>query len=478
MPKLRHFSPRVGANDDPRSGPINRMTGSPPSGHPARIVAGDAAASTVASPSVSGGSQELGADTTAVILAGGKGTRLGSLTRHECKPALPFGGRYRNIDFSLSNCVNSGIRAIGVATQYKDASLLRHLAEVWQDGAQTSDKTLAPWRPGTDGYCGTADAVFQNWSRIESLQSRLVLVLAGDHVYQMDYRPMLEQHLATGADVTVGCVEVPIDDARQFGVMAIDASKRVMRFSEKPKRPQPLPGRSDSALGSMGIYVFNRETLGRMLQQDSDTDASSHDFGADLIPRLVDTARVVAYPFTGDAAIGGGYWRDVGTVAAYWRAHMELLDGIPGFRLDDPAWPMHPMRPSQDAALIANGANGRVSRIEQSLLALGCGLDDATLHRCVLSEGVTVAENSYLEHAVILPDAVIGRGCRLSNVIVETGAQVPDGTIVLPNRYSDNDAPTLITAESRSYIQYKQRAADRQLLGSYSGSELQQRTGT
>ncbi len=478
MPKHRHFPPLVGANDDPRSEPLNRMSSSQPSGNPAKTVAGEAAVSTVASPSVSGRSQDLGADTTAVVLAGGKGTRLGPLTRHECKPALPFGGRYRNIDFSLSNCVNSGIRAIGVATQYKDASLLRHLAEVWQDGAQRSDATLAPWRPGTDGYCGTADAVFQNWRKIESLQSRLVLILAGDHVYQMDYRPMLEQHLATGADVTVGCVEVPIDDARQFGVMSIDASKRVMRFSEKPKRPQPLPGRPDSALGSMGIYVFNRETLGRFLQQDADTEASRHDFGADLLPRLVDTARVVAYPFTGDATIGGGYWRDVGTVAAYWRAHMELLDGIPGFRLDDPAWPIHPMAPSQHAGLTRTGTDGRVSRIEQSLLAHDCGLDAATLHRCVLSERVTVAEKAYLEHAVVLPDAIIGRGCRLANVIVDAGVQVPDGTVVLPKPYSHNETPTLITAETRFSSQSHQRVPQRQEMRLYTESGLQQRTGT
>ena len=228
----------------------------------------------------------------------------------------------------------------------------------------------------------------------------------------------------------------------------------------------------------MGIYVFNRETLGRFLQQDADTEASSHDFGADLLPRLVDTARVVAYPFTGDATIGGGYWRDVGTVAAYWRAHMELLDGIPGFRLDDPAWPIHPLGPSQHAGLTPNGANGRVSRIEQSLLANDCVLEAGTLHRCVLSERVIVAENAQLENAVVLADAVIGRGCRLANVIVETGVQVPDGTIVLPKPYSDNEMPTLITTETRFSSQSHQRVPQRQEMRLYTESGLQQRTGT
>lgn len=485
MPKQVRHPPLVGvtshlhAGNDNRAGPPKQYADLPPHAQSATNVGCDTAVSTVAGTLGSRGTQDLAAQTAAVILAGGKGTRLGALTRHECKPALPFGGRYRNIDFSLSNCVNSGIRQIGVATQYKDASLLRHLSDVWPNAAERGSQFVAPWRAGTVGYSGTADAVFQNWARIESLNPRLVLILAGDHVYQMDYRPMLERHLLTGADLTVGCVEVPIEVASQFGVMSTDASHRVVRFSEKPRHPQSLPGRPDRALGSMGIYVFNREMLGRILQQDAEIDVSSHDFGADLVPRLVDTAKVVAYPFTADAEVGGGYWRDVGTVSAYWQAHMELLDGIPGFRLDDPDWPIHAVTSSQDTGVAYLATAGRASSIERSLLAGGCGVDDATLHRSVLFEGVTVGTGAQLRHAVVLPNAVIGRGCRLSNVIVGAGVHVPDGTVIFPKgRQGEDETPTLITAETRFSNRYLKRLLQCHELPRYAAGELQQHTGT
>ena len=310
MPKHVRHQPLVAANGHHHAGKIDadqavrEHADSPPQAKSATTVGCDTTVSTVARASPTGRTQDLAEQTAAVILAGGKGTRLGALTHHECKPALPFGGQYRNIDFSLSNCANSGIRRIGVATQYKDASLLRHLADVWSHSADPGKQFVAPWRAETVGYRGTADAVFQNWARVESLHPRLVLILAGDHVYQMDYRPMLEQHLSTHADLTVGCVEIPIEHASQFGVMSTDSSNRVVRFSEKPSQPQSLPGRPDQSLGSMGIYVFNREMLGQILHQDAENEASSHDFGADLIPRLIDTARVFAYPFTADAAVG------------------------------------------------------------------------------------------------------------------------------------------------------------------------------
>ncbi len=408
----------------------------------------------VASTSSTGKAHKPEQQTVAVVLAGGRGTRLGALTRHECKPALPFGGQYRNIDFSLSNCVNSGIRRIGVATQYKDASLLRHLSVVWRDGAECDKQFVAPWPAETASYRGTADAVLQNWAKIESLRPRLVLVLAGDHVYQMDYRPMLEQHLSTRADLTIGCVEIPIEDASQFGVMSTDSSNRVVRFSEKPSQPQSLSGRTDRAHGSMGIYVFNQEMLGQVLRQDAENESSNHDFGADLIPKLIDTAQVFAYPFTADTAVGGGYWRDVGTVSSYWRAHMELLDGIPGFQLDSPDWPIQAIAKTRDSGMAYLGAPGRAGRIERSLLAVGCRHDDATLYRSVLFEGVRVAAKSQLRHAVVLPNAVVGRGCKLSNVIVGAGAQVPDGTIVFSSRRGEGEMPTLITTETRFFSGY------------------------
>jgi glucose-1-phosphate adenylyltransferase len=397
--------------------------------------------------------QALGGDTAAVVLAGGKGTRLGALTRYECKPALPFAGRYRNIDFSLSNCVNSGIHRIGVATQYKDESLVRHLDRAWHSNALRNDGFVEPWRAeaiAAGGYRGTADAVYRNWGRIEALESRWVLVLAGDHVYQMDYRPMLERHLRSGADVTVGCVEVPLDEASQFGVMSIDADNRIVQFAEKPRQPEALVTRPDHALGSMGIYVFDRKRLGQLLAEDAPIETSSHDFGRDLIPQLINTARVFAYPFTDQAVVGGGYWRDVGTVSAYWRAHMELLDGIPGFYLDDIGWPLQPATsgPHQQARHATDW--DRPGGAVDSLIAQGCQIERARVQRSVLFANVCVAQNTILSNAVILPDTVIGRDCRLSNVIVEAGVQVPPGTVIgSPTRLGDTRAPTLITAETR-----------------------------
>jgi glucose-1-phosphate adenylyltransferase len=425
-----------------------------------------------------GSPQQLMRQTAAVVLAGGKGTRLGALTRRECKPALPFGGRYRNIDFSLSNCVNSGIHRIGVATQYKDASLLRHMAEVWRDpGSGHGDGFVVPWRAGSSGYSGTADAVFKNWARIEVLDARWVLVLAGDHVYKMDYLPMFERHIASGADVTVGCVEVPVGQASQFGVASIDHADRIVRFQEKPCQPEPLPGRPDRVLASMGIYLFDREFLGRLLKQDAFAQTSGHDFGRDLIPRLISKADVFAYPYTDDAAVGGGYWRDVGTVPAYWRAHMELLDGVAGFGLDDANWPVRSADgPLEDKRFRAR-AFGQSDHIVNSLLADGCEVDQASVHRSVLCSNVTVAPHARLSNAVVLPNAVIGRDCCLVDVIVDAGVRVPEGTVIGPASHDDGETmPFLITAD----IKFAGRAVERKRYSrwQHSSHELLQRTGT
>jgi glucose-1-phosphate adenylyltransferase len=401
---------------------------------------------------ISTGSHRLARETTAVVLAGGRGTRLGALTRNECKPALPFGGFYRNIDFSLSNCVNSGIYHIGVATQYKDTSLLRHMARVWPDSGEPGAGVVEPWRTqlqaGGGSYRGTADAVFQNWARIDALDARLVLILAGDHVYKMDYRPMLEQHVACQADITVGCVEVPTEEARDYGVMSIDASNRIVGFVEKPHHPQSMHGRPGRTLGSMGIYVFNRDLLGRLLREDASTETSSHDFGRDLLPRLYSKMKVFAYPFTQDAAVGGGYWRDVGTISAYWRAHMELLDGIPGFPLDDPRWPLRSDERSLNGPRCSTRFLGQTGQVTDALLAAGCEVDQATVRRSVLFAHVKVAEHSDVSNAVVLPHAVIGRNCVLSDVIVTSGVRIPDGIIITRSRHSAaGAAPTLVSAD-------------------------------
>lgn len=399
------------------------------------------------------GADRLAGETTAVLLAGGKGRRLGALTRHECKPALPFGAFYRNIDFSLSNCINSAIRHIGVVTQYREASLIQHLSRLWRHRGAQDEGLVAPWRAelrsGGGRYRGTADAVFQNWDRIEALDARLVLILAGDHVYKMDYRPMLMQHVARGADVTVGCVEIPLESAREFGVMALDSTHRICRFSEKPHHAESLPGQPDKALGSMGIYIFNRELLGRLLREDASIQTSSHDFGHDLLPRLINRAKVIAYPFTRGAAVGAGYWRDVGTIGAYWRTHMELLDDIPGLRLDDASWPVRSQNCAPGRSSVSSGSFGSSGKITRSLLAAGCRIDRAAVQRSVLFANVSVAANTKLCNAVVLPDAIIGRNCSLSDIVIGPGVEVPDGTVIAPMNPHDgagSASPRLVCA--------------------------------
>ncbi len=390
-------------------------------------------------------------ETVAVVLAGGRGARLGALTRYECKPALPFGGFYRNIDFSLSNCANSGIKQIGVPTQYRDGSLVDHLAQTWMAGSASSPIRIGVWRsaalPDTEGYRGTADAVYRNWRIIEAHGRRLVLVLAGDHVYRMDYRPMLARHVTSGADVTVGCIDVPIAEASQFGVMTVDENNRIRRFTEKPEEPEPVPGRPGRALGSMGIYVFDRAFLGRLLQADAMSPASSHDFGHDLIPELVGRARLMAYPFTERATVGAGYWRDVGTPAAYWRAHMELLDGIPGVDLADDAWPVLPLDVAARRRVRADSWCS--ARQGGSLVCDGRPIDGADVHRSVVFSGARIAAGVELRNAVILPRATIGRGCRLVNVIVDSGVHVPAGTVVeaSPHRFGIVE-PALLSSDT------------------------------
>lgn len=402
--------------------------------------------------------EQCNLDTVAVVLAGGEGTRLAALTSRECKPALPFGGNRKVIDFSLSNCVNSGVRRIAVATQYKPDSLMRHLEHVWRDpGAVNAPFSVSTW-PAREGplgsYAGTADAVYRNWDAIEASGARLVLILAGDHVYKMDYRPLLRHHLRHRADATVACVDVPIQEGRQFGIMSIGGATRVVAFAEKPEEPEPLPGRCDRTLASMGIYVFERELLGKVLRQDAPSNTSRHDFGADLIPALVESARVFAYPFRTADRIGRGYWRDVGTLPAYWRAHMELLGAAAPFDLDDSRWPI---RRSDDPTLhMWTTSPSPECEVVDSLLAssstVGCG---ARIRRSVLCAHAQVGARSEISDSVILPGARIGRACRLSGVIVDADCYVTDGTIVQSSGYGADRAkadPMLITANSVAHL--------------------------
>jgi glucose-1-phosphate adenylyltransferase len=375
-----------------------------------------------------GAADPLADDTVAVVLAGGKGTRLEPLTRNVCKPALPFGAGYRSIDFSLSNCVNSGIRRVGVATQHKPEALLDHLESVWGDVYTDPRHFIAPWRaetraPGA-GYRGTADAVYRNLEIIEELDRRLVLVLAGDHVYRMDYRPMLEQHCERGAAVTIGCVEVPIEEARQFGVLTTDDLGRIDRFVEKPRTRADVPGGDRGhVFASMGIYVFDAEFLARALRLDALSATSNHDFGGDVLPRLIREADAFAWAFRAADGARPGYWRDIGTIDAYWRAHMELLGPSRRVSLHDPEWPLLPAA-ERARRRISGGAAS-----DDSLIAGGCTVR-GTVQRSVVFDGAEIRCGAEVVNAVILPGAVIGARCRLRGVIVESGCRVPAGTVV------------------------------------------------
>jgi glucose-1-phosphate adenylyltransferase len=374
----------------------------------------------------------LARDTLALVLAGGNGTRLGELTRWQCKPAITFAGTFRNIDFTLSNCVNSGIRRIGVLTQYKAQTLITHLAGGWNFLAKPLGEFVEVWpaqqRLHKSWYAGTADAVYQNLDLVIAQRSRYTLILAGDHIYKMDYRKLIEQHARSGADVTVACVPVPIDEASSFGVLGVDDHHRVSSFIEKPA-PESLKGGSQQTiLASMGVYVFTTDYLLERLRRDASMPESEHDFGRNILPAAVREDHVSAHPFTDE---GGqpAYWRDVGTLDAYWHAHMELLASNPPLDLYDPAWPILTLpEPLPPARLLSDSS--RQGSVANSLLAGGVIIRGATVTNSVVSSNVHVGEGSTLDEVVVLPNARIGANCRLRRVIIDAGMHIPDGTVV------------------------------------------------
>ncbi|MBL8319578.1 MAG: glucose-1-phosphate adenylyltransferase [Burkholderiaceae bacterium] len=372
--------------------------------------------------------------TLAFILAGGRGSRLKQLTDWRAKPALPFAGKLKLIDFPLSNCVNSGIRRIAVLTQYKAQSLIRHIERGWgflsPSLAEFIDVVPAQQQVGECWYTGTADALFQNLDLVREADAEHVLILAGDHVYKMDYTVMLADHVAKGADVTVACIEVPLADAMHFGVMAVDADGRVTAFQEKPVDPKPLPGRSDRVLASMGIYVFGAALLGEQLARDATDPASSHDFGKDLIPRLLQEHRVLAHRFA-DSCVnmveGRPYWRDVGTIDAYWEANMDLTQTVPELNLYDEHWPILSLQPQLPPAKFVFDDDWRRGTAIDSLVSSGCIVSGATVRRSILFANVRVAEGSLIEDSLVLPDVVIGQRVTLRRTIVDKRCVLPDG---------------------------------------------------
>ena len=374
--------------------------------------------------------------TFAMLLAGGRGTRLQQLTDWRAKPAVPFGGKFRIIDFTLSNCVNSGVRRIAVATQYKAHSLIRHLQRGWSflDGRFDEFIDIVPAAQQISErswYQGTADAVYQNLNIIRRTAPEFVLVVSGDHVYKMDYGRMLAEHVNRQADLSVACVEVPLAEASQFGIMDIDDNQRVVRFSEKPARPQPMPGRPDAALASMGIYLFRSAFLFDQLIRDAEDPDSSHDFGKDIIPHCVARHQVFAHSFA-DSCVGmppGGapYWRDVGTIDAYWQANIELVAVSPELNMYDRDWPIWTHQEQLPPAKFVFDDDRRRGMAVDSLVSGGCVISGATIRRSVLFSGVRVDDHASIEDSVVLPDVRIGRHAVLRRCIIDKGVLVPDG---------------------------------------------------
>jgi glucose-1-phosphate adenylyltransferase len=405
---------------------------------------------------------QISRSTFALVLAGGRGTRLGQLTDWRAKPAVPFGGKFRIIDFTLSNCVNSGIRRIGICTQYKAQSLIRHVQRGWSflDGRFDEFIELLPaqQRIAVDWYRGTADAVYQNLDMLHRHDPEYVLVLAGDHVYKMDYGKMLADHASRGADMSIACIEVPLRDAHGLGVMRVDADLRITGFQEKPSDPTPMPGRPDMTLASMGIYAFKASFLYDELIRNAKNRDSSHDFGKDIIPGLVQRgAAVYAHRFSESCVNmveGVPYWRDVGTIDAYWDANIELTKVVPDLNLYDQGWPIWTHQEQLPPAKFVFDEDQRRGVAIDSLVSGGDVISGATVKRSVLFSNVRAWEHSSIEDSVVLPDVDVGRGVVLWRTVVDRYCRLPEGLVVGFDRAEDSrrfhvteDGITLIVPE-------------------------------
>lgn len=380
-------------------------------------------------------------DTLALVLAGGRGSRLQELTRWRAKPAVPFGGKFRIVDFPLSNCVNSGIRKVGILTQYKAHSLIQHVQRGWGfmrgELGEFVELLPAQQRMETSWYAGTADAIYQNLDIIRTHNPQFVLILAGDHIYKMDYGTMLAAHVEAEADITVGCIEVPLEQASAFGVMAVDEYQRIMEFAEKPQNPKPMSGSSDKALASMGIYVFRTEVLIEELLRDADTDGSSRDFGGDIIPDALKRRRVTAFPFQSDPSGRPAYWRDVGTVDAFWAANLELIGVSPELNLYDRDWPIWTYQEQVPPAKFVFDDDGRRGSAVDSMVAGGCIVSGSSVRHSLLFSNVNVHSFSRVEDSVLFPQVEIGRHCVIKRAIIDKGCMIPPDTSIGVNQEDD-----------------------------------------
>jgi glucose-1-phosphate adenylyltransferase len=396
-------------------------------------------------------------DTVALILAGGRGSRLYELTNWRAKPAVYFGGKLRIIDFPLSNCINSGVRRIGVATQYKAHSLIRHLVHGWT-GFRSPDREFveilpASQRTGDDWYLGTADAVFQNLDILRTHQPRFVLILAGDHVYKMDYGGFLAFHSEKKADMTVCCIEVPVEEAAgQFGVMTVDESGRVIGFNEKPEKPASIPGREGICLASMGNYVFNTEFLYEQVIKDADTPGSDHDFGKNIIPSIIDSYHVYAYPFRDPKTGEQAYWRDVGTLDAYWEANMELVSIVPQLDLYDKDWPILTDVVQTPPAKFVFDHTDRRGEATESMVSGGCIISGASVKRSLIFSNCKLHSYSRISDSLILPECEILDGCTIQGAIIDRGCVVPEGMQIGVNLDDDRARGFRVTERGHTLV--------------------------
>jgi glucose-1-phosphate adenylyltransferase len=374
----------------------------------------------------------LTSGTLAVIMAGGRGERLKGLTENRAKPATPFGGKFRIIDFVLSNCVNSGIRQITVLTQYKAQSLIQHIHRGWGymrgEFGEFVEVIPAQQKTGSHWYRGTADAVYQNIDVMHAHRPKHVLVLAGDHIYKMDYGPMIAYHVEKGADITVGVVEVPIADAKEFGVLTVTEWNRVTRFVEKSLTPDHMPGRPDVALASMGIYVFNPDLLERLLIEDAAKENSKHDFGKNIVPDAIEKLQVFAYPFRDVKTRAQSYWRDVGTIDAFFEANIEMVWVNPELNIYDEDWPIWTYQAQTPPAKFVLDEDGRRGIAVNSLVSGGAIISGATVRESLLFSGVRVEERSNVERSVILPNVRIAQDCQIRNAIIDENCEIVAGT--------------------------------------------------
>ena len=377
---------------------------------------------------------KLTKNTLALVLAGGRGERLHQLTQWRTKPAVPFGGKYRIIDFALSNCVNSDIRQIGVISQYKAHSLIRHINKGWSffrgEFGEFIELLPPQQRIENSWYRGTANAVYQNMDIIRSHHPDRVLVLGGDHIYKMDYGPMLAFHVDNQAQLTVGCVQVPVEEAKSFGVAGVDVDNRIERFAEKPCRPEAIPDHPDRALVSMGVYIFDTEFLIKRLIEDAGDTSSSHDFGRDIIPGLIQQSRVFAYTFLDGQEGRQAYWRDVGTVDSYWHANMELIDVIPKLNLYDQEWPIWTYQEQMPPAKFVFDNPKMQGEAHDSMISEGCIISGARITRSLLFTNVHVNCRSRISDSLILPDTVIGEDCFINRAIIDKGVIIANGSII------------------------------------------------